>query len=238
MPEAIKSTDASIIVDYTSVLSESFLSLWAGFMAYLPTLLVALIVFLLGWVVAVTVAQAVTRLVSLLRVDQVLEKMGLKVVFDRAGLKLDIAGFVGWLIKWFLILVVLLTSVDILGLDALGLYLREVLGYLPRFIVGILILLVTILVGDILDRLIFASVKAAELRSAELLGKVARWSLYIFGTLAALVQLGIARELLFTLFTGFVAMLAIAGGLAFGFGGKDLAADILEKVRRDISGEK
>ncbi len=223
--------------DLTDVIVNSFKGLLAGFITAVPNVIAALVVLMVGWAVAVAVAQLVTRLVAVLKIDKVVEKMGLGVVFERAGLKLESAAFVGWLVKWFLILVVFLAAVDILGLDAVADYLRQVLGYIPNLIVGVLILLISVLLGDVVDRAVVASVKAAELRSAEFLGKVARWSIYVVALLAALVQLGIARELLLTLFTGFVAMVALAGGLAFGFGGQDVAREILGKLKKDVEGK-
>jgi len=223
--------------DLTEVIVNSFNNLLVGFFSAVPKVLGAVLVLVIGWAIAAAIAQLVVRFVGVLKVDKVLEKMGLSVVFERAGLKLESAAFVGWLVKWFLILVVFLAAVDILGLGAVADYLRQILNYIPNLIVAVLILLVSVLLGDVIDRLVVASVKAAELRSAEFLGKVARWSIYVVALLAALIQLGIARELLLTLFTGFVAMLAIAGGLAFGFGGQDFARDLLAKLKKDVEGE-
>ena len=226
-----------VFQDLTTVILESFNSLVQGFLIAVPRVILAVLVLFIGWVVAVSVAQLVVRLVGMLRVDKTLETLGVKVVFERAGLKLDSAAFVGWLVKWFLILVVFLATVDMLGLTAVADYLKSILGYLPNLIVAVLILLLSALLGDLVDRIVVAAVKAAELRSAEFLGKIARWSIYVVALLAALIQLGIARELLLTFFTGFVAMFAIAGGLAFGFGGQDLARELLSKLKKDMEGQ-
>lgn len=216
----------------------SFNDLLVGFLPAVAKVFVALVVFAVGWAIAVAVAQLIARLVAVLKIDKVLERMGLSVIFERAGLKLESAVFVGWLVKWFLILVVFLAVVDVLGLNAVADYLRQILGYIPNLIVAVLILLVSVLLGDVVDRAVVASVKAAELRSAEFLGKVARWSIYVVALLAALIQLGIARELLLTFFTGLVAMVALAGGLAFGFGGQDMARELLGKLKKDVEGER
>ena len=89
--------------------------------------------------------------------------------------------------------------------------------------------------SDLIDRFVAGSVRAAGFSYATMVGSIARWSVFVFGFIAALQQLGIATDLLNTLVTGIIAMLAIAGGLAFGLGGKDLAADILDHVRRRVS---
>lgn len=224
--------------EFSQVVVGTFNSLLPGAVAVAWNIVLALLVLIVGWLVAVSVAQIVTRIVSVLKIDHAIEKTGLKLVLERAGLRLDSAAFVGWMVKWFLILAVFLITVDILGLTAVAKYLDGILNYIPKLIVAVLILLVSVLLGDLIDRVVVASVKAAELHSAEFLGKVARWSIYVVAILAALIQLGIARELLLTFFTGLVAMFAIAGGLAFGFGGQDLARDFLAKLKRDVEGKK
>jgi len=219
------------------IVLDSLQSLLQGFFLAIPNIIAAFLVFVVGWAIASAIGQLVVRAVSVLKVDNALERVGLSVVFERAGMKLDSAGFVGWLVKWFLVLVVFLATVDILGLNAVADYLSQILNYIPNIIVAVLILLVSVLLGDVVDRVVVASVKAAELRSGDFLGKVARWSIYVVALLAALIQLEIARELLLTLFTGFVAMLALAGGLAFGFGGQDFARELLGKMKKDVEGE-
>jgi len=85
--------------------------------------------------------------------------------------------------------------------------------------------------------LVNASVEAAGLGSASILAALTKWAILIFAILAALLQLGVVPTLIQTIFTGFVAALVISSGLAFGLGGKEFAADILNKFRKNIKGE-
>ena len=89
-----------------------------------------------------------------------------------------------------------------------------------------------------MQKVAVGSAKAAEVKSASFLGGVTRWAIWVFAILIALSQLGIAAQFMFTLFTGVVAMLALAGGLAFGLGGRDAAQKYLERLRRDISSNR
>ena len=115
-------------------------------------------------------------------------------------------------------------------------FLRDVvLLYLPNVIVAALMLLAAALVADALQKIVLSSAKAASLGSASFLGGVTKWAIWVFAILAALYQLGVAGPFVQTLFTGFIAMLSIAGGLAFGLGGKEAAARFVEKLRGDIS---
>jgi len=134
-----------------------------------------------------------------------------------------------------LILVFLMAATDILKLVQVTNFLNSIILYLPNVVVAAVILAVAFLVANFVYAVVKGSTKVAGIVSATLLATVAKWAIVIFGFLAALIQLGIASSLINTLFIGLVAMLALAGGLAFGLGGKDEAAAILKKIRQEIT---
>ncbi len=205
-------------------------------MVFIPKLLLALIVFLIGWIVAVTLGRLVSQIVSFFKVDKVLQKTGIEEPLARGGLRLNSGAFIGGLVKWFFLIVFLVAAFDILGLSQVNLFLREVvLLYLPNVIVAALILFAAALLGDALHQFVLSSAKAAKLTSGHFLAGISKWAIWIFAILAALYQLGIAGTFVQTLFTGFIAMVALAGGLAFGLGGRDAAAKTIERLRKDIS---
>ena len=195
----------------------------------------AVLVFVAGWIVAVALGKAVEHIVKVIRIDDVVEKAGTKGRLRKAGVELNIAKFFGGLVKWFLILVFLMAATDILHLMQVTSFLNSIVLYLPNVIVAAVILAIAFLIGTFAYAVIKGSTKVAGIVSATLLATIAKWAIVIFGLLAALVQLGVASSLINTIFIGFVAMLALAGGLAFGLGGKDEAAMILKKLRREIT---
>ncbi|OGZ44625.1 MAG: hypothetical protein A2756_04305 [Candidatus Ryanbacteria bacterium RIFCSPHIGHO2_01_FULL_48_27] len=221
---------------WAEALATSFETLSHGVLSVAPRFIVALVILLLGWLIASGIGALVSQFIKALRVDAALEGLGLKEPLSRAGMKLDSGAFIGMLVEWFFIVVFLLASVDILGLDQVTAFLRDVvLSYIPNVIVAAIILVAAAVIADATQKLVRGSAQAANLPSASFLGGVARWSIWIFALLVALYHLGIAGPLVQTLFTGFVAMIAIAGGLAFGLGGKDAAAKFIERLRNDIS---
>lgn len=225
-----------IVQTWGDVLVASFQELWSGVVAFVPQLVIALVVFIVGWVIAVALGKIVSQIVKSLRVDSALRGLGAEAPLSRAGLRLDSGAFVGGLVRWFFILVFLFAAIDVVGLDQVTEFLRSVvLTYIPQVIVAAFILLVAALLADVVHRVVAGSARAAHIPSAGFLGGVAKWSIWIFAILAALFQLGIAGVFIQTLFTAFVAMLAIAGGLAFGLGGRDAASRFLEKLRSDIT---
>jgi hypothetical protein len=214
-----------------------FLSLetmWGVFVGFIPEFVSAVVILLIGIIIAVGLAKLGRRLVNALKIDMILEKMGFKGPMDRAGMKLDVGYFVGELIKWFLIIVFVLAASDILGLTMVSEFLNNVLLYIPKVIVAVFILLAAIIVASFLERLVKAAVLASNFSHASFLATVTRWAVFIFAIFAALVQLGIAPTLINTLFTGFVAMVAIAGGLAFGLGGKEYAGELIDTLKKSI----
>jgi hypothetical protein len=213
----------------------SLINLWERFIGFLPALIGAILVFVAGWIVATALGKVVEHVFKILKVDEAVEKAGTKARFKNAGVNLNIAKFLGGLVKWFLILVFLMAATDILKLVQVTSFLNSIILYLPNVVVAAVILAIAFLVANFVHAVVRGSTKVAGIVSATLLAAVAKWAIVIFGFLAALIQLGIAASLINTLFIGLVAMLALAGGLAFGLGGKDEAALILKKIRHEIT---
>lgn len=220
-----------IVQSWTDVIVGSLQNLWLGFANFVPNLIAAIIVLIIGLIVAAGLGALVEKIFEGLRLDSFLEKLGLKPFFERAGLKLRASFFLGRLVYWFIIIAFLLAVTNSLGLYALSTFLSAVLFYLPNVIAAVLIMLAALVLASFLRKIVTASVLSAQLHAARFLGSLAWWVVVVFGFLAALQQLDIASAIIQTLVTGFIAMLALAGGLAFGLGGKDYAGHLIGKLR-------
>ncbi|PJA45469.1 hypothetical protein CO174_03115 [Candidatus Uhrbacteria bacterium CG_4_9_14_3_um_filter_50_9] len=220
------------------VLQGPLLELWDTIIAYLPNVLGALLIFLIGIIIAHVLRTVVVRLIALLRIDELAQRLEIKSQFDRVGIHLHIGHLLGWIVKWFFIIIALIAATDILGWDQVTNYLEEVVLFIPNVIIAVIILLAGILLGNFVQNIVKSAVEAAKLASADFLSGIAKWAILIFSFMAALVQLEIAPELIRVLFTGLVGMLALAGGLAFGLGGKEHASRFLNRLKRDISSER
>lgn len=224
-----------VFTTWADTLNQAFQNLFYGLVAFIPSLVVAVIIFIVGWLVGVGLGRVVAQFVTALRVDQALKAAGLDKVLSRAGFELSSGKFLGFLVKWFFIIVFLVASLDVLHLTVVNMFISEVvLGYLPQVIVAVMILLVAAVVADAARRVVAGSAKAASLGSAGFLGKVAESAIWIFAILAAVAQLNVATAFVQTLFTGIVIALSLAIGLAFGLGGQQAAARYLERFERDI----
>ncbi len=222
-----------VIQSWTEVVVNSLQSLWFDVINFLPSLIGSLIVIVIGLIIASGLRALIERIVGILKIDSLLKKIGLSPFFERAHLQINAGKFLGLLAYWFLAIVFVLAATNILGLFGVSLFLRDILAYIPNIIVAVLIMLAAVVLANFLKSLVRASVTGAKLHASKFLGTLAWWTIVIFGFLAALIQLGIAVTILNTLITGLIAMFALAGGIAFGLGGKDYAAYLLEKLRRE-----
>lgn len=225
-----------IISDWGLRLGDAFTVIGVQLLQFLPKLVLAIIIFTAGWVIGSVLCEVISKIIKAIKLDVLLQHAGAGDLVRRAGFNLDTGAFLGGLVKWFIIVVFLVASLGVFQLDAVNAFLTNVvLGYIPQVIVATLILVVGAVLADLAKKVISGGAHALESKSAEFVGGVARWAIWVVALLAALNQLGIAGGMIQTLFTGLIAALALAMGLAFGLGGKDAASRYIEKLREDIS---
>lgn len=224
-----------IVNTWGNVLSGSFQSLWAGIIMFIPNLIVAIVILLIGWAIGAIIEKVIEKFARTIKFDEALKKAGVENLVKRSGMNLNSGKFVGSLIKYFVVIVFLIASFDVLGLSQVTLFLQQiVLGYLPQLIVAVLILLAGAVVGDVMNRVVVASSRTAGVTSANFLGIVTRWGIWIFAILIALSQMGVAGAFIQTLFTGFVVAVSLALGLAFGLGGQEPAKRTIERIQEEM----
>lgn len=224
-----------MIDTWSSVFQESLRDLWLGTAAFLPKIIVAIVILVVGWAFGNIVERVISQIIKSVKIDQILKGAKVDEILGKAGFNLDSGRFVGGLVKWFIVIVFLVASFDILGLTDVNTFLQQVvLLYLPKVIVAVLILLAAAAIAEFLQKVVVGAARAADIKSANLAGTITRWAIWVFAALAALVQLGIAVSFIQTLFTGFVVAISLALGLSFGLGGQEAASRFIEKVRTDI----
>ncbi len=212
--------------------TRAFQEVWVRFLEVLPNIFGALIVFVLGLIVASIVELVIRKLVELIRLDVLLRKTFLEDILQRGGLRLNTGEFFGKIFFWVIAFISLFAASEVVGLTALSNFLREIIAYIPNVIAAILIVVVAIILAKFLKGLVKNSMKSAGIGGGELLGGLTWWVVVIFGLFAALTQLKIATDLIRILTIGLVGMIALAGAIAFGWAGKDYAAEILEKLKK------
>jgi large-conductance mechanosensitive channel len=228
MPQPIVSTWSDIFV-------ASFQNLWVSFIEFIPRFIGAIIVFAIGWIIAVALGNVVRRLVEFLQIDVLVERLNIHKVFEKADVELSISRLIGWLVKWFLIVAFLIATADILAWNQVTEFLKDVAGYIPRVFVAVVILVAGMVAADFVYQVVSKAVKSTGMLQPNFVAGVAKWAILIFSVIVALDQLDIGRALLNTLVQGLVATIAIGAGLAFGLGGKEHAGKFLDRIRKDMS---
>jgi hypothetical protein len=224
-----------MLLTWSDVLTNSLQSIWLGVASFIPTLLAALIIAIVGWIVGAIFYKFVYQLIKLAKVDSALRAAGVEKFVEKAGFRLDSGMFLGKLVEWFFIIVFLVASLDVLGLKQVTAFLSDVvLGYLPQVIVAVFIILIAAIVSEAMQKIVVGMAQSAGLKSGHFAGKITKWAIWIFAILAAVLQLGIATSFINTIFTGIIIAISLAVGLSFGLGGQSAAASYIEKVKNEI----
>ena len=205
---------------------------YQGFIEQAPYILGALAMFLLGLVLAEFAAWGIIRMSQKLRLELISDKIGLKHFLKRTQIKYSPSYFIAKGVKAYLIFLFFIEATKIAHLTEVAEFLSKVIAFVPDLIIALFIVLVGIQIGNTMDLIIKTSLGFAKASTGKALGIAAKYTVIVFSSLAALSQLQIAEILIQILFVGFVGMLMIAGGLAFGLGGKDVVKELLEAIKK------
>ena len=217
------------------VFTQSFQSLLMNFIQFTPKLLAAIVLFVVGWFLGSLIAKAIEQIFNSLKIDGLFSSIGADHFFRKAGVNLNSGHFVGEVIKWFVIIVFLLPSLNLVGLNDVSSFLKDdVLGYLPKVIIAAFVLIIAAIVSEALSKTVLAMAKSVNLRSANMLASVAKYAVWVFAFIIALGKLGLG-DYMSILFSGIIAMLALGCALAFGLGAKDAAGRFISRLGEEVS---
>lgn len=220
------------------VIAISLQSLFDRIMNFFPVLVIALVVLILGWIIGVSLGRLVQKILEAIKIDNLASSLGLDRLSARTGKKLSVAVFGNWLVKWFFLIATFVAAADILGLQQVSSFLYgQVIPYFGNVIVATAILLIGTVAANFLQGVVRHSLAAGGLHSSDTLALITKWAVLVFAFLAALSELRVASLFVQDLFRAFVAMLAIAGGIAFGLGGKEHAHKALDSIEKDLTGK-
>jgi small-conductance mechanosensitive channel len=208
---------------------------WEEILLFLPNLLAAIVIFVIGWFVAMWIGKLIAGILNKLQFDALFEKTGWKEALSNADMKVEPSAFIGAVSKWILVIVFLMIVTDIMGWVAFAGLLANIVAWMPNLVVAIIILVVAIIIADIVEKLVKVSTKKMGVSSVNFLGTMVKWAIYIFAALAVLLQLGVTPKIVEVLIMGFVGTLTLAFGLSFGLGGKEAASRLIEEARRKMS---
>ena len=218
----ITNTGDAVLYAFTDALSD--------FAAFIPKLIGALLILLIGWLISSLVGGLVTRGLRMVRFNQIADRAEIDQFLARAGVRMDPAAVVGKMAFWFLMLFFVGAAFSAFGLGQVQVVLDRIISFIPNVIVAIVVLLLGALVANFVANLVRGSAGMARIGDPNLMATIARSAVLVFATLMALDQLEIAPTIINTLWTATIGMVAVAGALAFGLGGRDVAKRILENA--------
>ncbi len=208
------------------------------FVAFLANLILAIVVFIVGYLIAAGIAKLITEILKSVRFNKLFEKEGWRRALQRAGIDVNPSEFIGAIFKWVFVIVSLLIAVDIMKLTDFAVFLNNVLNYLPRVIVAVLVFVVAVIIADIVEKIVRATVERLKVGYGYVAASIVKWAIWIFTIFLILDQLLPSNALIVTLYTGIVygvvGALALGVGLAIGLGGKETAAKIISDMQKKI----
>lgn len=197
---------------------------------FIPKFIAGTIVLLIGIVIGALLKQVVLEILKAVKFETYLRRYGVPEVQR----ELNWSNIIAELVRWFVIIVFLIPTAEIWSLPQIVTVLDRFLFYLPNVFVAAIIALIGFVLAKLAHDVVFSLTRELSPETSRTIATVTHWAIIIFVILAVLNQLGVASDLIKILFTGFVAMVAIAGGLAFGLGGQETAKDILEGIRKRL----
>ena len=205
---------------------------WLQLVNFVPKLLAVLVILFFGWLIAKLVRSAVKRVLELTHFDQFAQKSGLEAFMNSGNVRLTLSGIISHVVYWLVILIFIITGSNMLGLNEVSVLLQQLASYLPHIIVAILVLIFGTLLARFVNRLVFAWLYGIKFERALEISTSVEYGIQILAIFVALEQLGIGTQLINSLFIIVFGALFLALAIAFGLGGKDWAAKVIEDFNK------
>ncbi len=199
------------------------------FVSFLPVLIGAALILIIGWFVSGLLAGLIERALKAVGFEGLVERSGIGEFIRRSGTKLTTSGVIATLIKYFIFLIFVQAAANVLGIPQLTEIINRIILFIPNVIIAMAIIIIGTFIAQFLSGLVRSSVSELGVGNPELLAKLTQYVVIGFAVIAAIDQLGIAATLVNTLLIGLIGSVALAIGLAFGLGGRDVAAQITQK---------
>lgn len=213
-----------------SVVNELISKFWLA----LSKVIGALLIFLVGWLVAKFLKVLIIKFFKVIKIDQLAEDSGLKELLEKGNITLELSQLFGIGIYWILMLVVVFLAINFAGIQIPENVIERVLTFIPKFILGLLIFIFSIFLGNFFSGIVRTSAGNAGIAKAGLLGKITQIAIVTFGTVIALQEIGIASDFIGDVFIIILASFCFGTALAFALGTKDI---IKEKIEEIIKGK-
>lgn len=213
-----------------NVILDSLKSFWAQFVFLLPKVLGSLVLVVLGWLLAKAFRKGTMKILKLLRVDEMAERSGIEDFLLQGGVRYTTVTLIGNLVYWLVLFTSILAVLNMLGLQIAAELFNKIILYIPNVIVAMIVLIFGTLFAKVIQGITFTYLNNIGISGAQLMGTVAQYAVLIFVVSLALEQLSIGGLVLVSAFQIAFGAFCLALALAFGLGGREWAAHVLEKL--------
>jgi hypothetical protein len=225
-------------IEWGTLIADPVREMLTKIMAYLPVLLGALIILVVGWLVAKAIKQLVDWLLTTVRFDMLADKAGISEVLRKGNLKTTASQVVSGLVYWLIMIMVLVMVVNALGLPKASDILASLFAYVPKVIGALFVLVVAMFLANFVSGIVRTAAGNANLPKPEMFAGISRWAIIIFAVTISLGELGIGTLLVTATFNIILGGVCLALALAFGLGGKDAAARYLNELMKRYDEKK
>jgi hypothetical protein len=214
---------------------ESLRMLWLQIAAFFPRLLAGLLLLVAGWLLAKIARRAAIRFLKFVRLDIIAEKSGIEGFLIQGGVRFTTVTIVANLIYWLILLTASLAALNTFGLQNVDQLFNKVILYIPQVVVAVLVLIFGTLFANLIKTVSFAYLNNVGISGASVISKIAQYAILFFVVSVALEQLSIGGAILVSAFQIAFGCLCLALALAFGLGGKEWAAKVLDQAWKKSS---
>ncbi len=196
----------------------------------LPKIIGAILILIIGWIIAKLVKKGFVKLLNLVKLNYLTKKSGIDKFLEEGGVKVNAIDVIGTLLYWILMLIVILATLNSLNLTAASTLFNEIMTYIPNIIIAIVLLIIGIYLARMLSQIIKTSLKGMQDKTSNLISQITFIAIIIVTVFVTLGQLNIAPEIVTSAFQIIFGAICLALALAFGLGGREKAAEILNQL--------
>ena len=215
---------------WTQGIVNAMTTVWTPVAGFIPRLFGALVVVLLGFVVAKLLDTLLSKLLAKLGLDRLMGGTGLTKILARVGIQVPVSTLIGKIVYWFVLLIFLVSAAESLGLDRVSATLDMLALYLPKVLGAALVLLAGVLLAQLVSSLVRGAAEGVGLDYAHGLGRVAQGLVIIISISVAIGQLEVKTDLLNNVIAIVLISVGLAVALALGLGSREIASQILAGI--------
>ena len=196
----------------------------------LPSLVGALVILFLGWLLAKILKAALIKLLVAMRFEKFGERSGLSKFLSRGDIKHSLADILGTVFFWIIFLFFIYIAADVLKLSLISDLINRIISFIPNLIAAVLIIIIGVLLSSFFKGMVKVAATSYDLAHRELLGKIVQYLIIFFAVAMSLEELGVATHILVNSVLIIIGAMAFGFALAFGLGSKDVAGKIVNKM--------